>query len=60
MKSGEVVFIIKSIVHYAFSMDMGQYENESLNAHYQNIGIMFKVEFQTSFWHSRITYLKKL
>jgi len=58
MMNREVIFIIKSIVRCESSKGMGQFEDESLTVHCQNIGIMFKVEFQTSFWHSRITYSK--
>jgi len=41
---GEVVFIMKTIVHHEFSKGMGQLENESLTSHCQNAGIVFKLE----------------
>jgi len=56
--SRKVSFIIKSVVFQAPSKDMGYFEDESLTTHCQNVGIVFKVEFHTSFWHSRITIFK--
>jgi len=53
---GEVVFIMKSIFHHESSKGMGQFEDESLIAHCQNARIVFNVELQTSFWHSRIPF----
>jgi len=32
----------------------------SLTAHCENVKILFDVEFQTSFSHSRITFFKKI
>jgi len=42
---GEVVFIMKSIVHHEFSKGMGQFEDESLTFHCQNTEIVLKLEF---------------
>jgi len=61
MKDGEVVFIMKSIVCHEPSKDiMGWFEDENLTVHCPKVIIVFKVEFQTSFWHSKITFFKKL
>jgi len=55
-----VSFMIKFIVHHESSKGMGKFE-ECLTAHCQNLGIVFEVEFHTSFGHSRITFsIKKL
>jgi len=58
--SGEVVFRMKSIVYRESSKGMGQSEAKSLIAHCQNARIVFNVEPQTSFWHSKITFFKNL
>jgi len=50
---------MKFIVHHESSKAMGQFEDESLTTHSQNLGIVFELEFQTSFGHSRITFSKK-
>jgi len=37
---------------------MGQFEDESLTAHCQNLGIVFNIKLQISFWYSIITFSK--
>jgi len=44
-KGGEIVFIKEIIIHHESSKGMGQFEDESLTTHCQNIGIVFNVEF---------------
>jgi len=51
---------MKSIVHYEFSKNMGQFKDESLIAHCEIAGTIFNVELWTSFWNSRMTFFKKL
>jgi len=54
---GEVAFIMN---YNESSKGKGQFEDESLSAHCQNARIVFNVELQTSFWHSKITLFKSL
>jgi len=51
---GEVTF------HHESLKGMGQFEGESFITHSQNARIVFKVELQTSFWHSLTIFLENL
>jgi len=42
----EIVFIMKSIVHYESSKEMGQFEDESLTTHCQKLEMYSMLNFR--------------